>query len=68
VRLSDELVERIIELAINHLRKNSGKRVRIGDEEVDLGTLAEALSKMSRDAKRELAEEIVNAVLGQKEC
>ncbi|RDD53663.1 MAG: hypothetical protein BA066_03115 [Candidatus Korarchaeota archaeon NZ13-K] len=68
MRLSDELVERIIELAINHLRKNSGKRVRIGDEEVDLGTLAEALSKMSRDAKRELAEEIVNAVLGQKEC
>jgi len=63
VRLSDEAVEKIIEISINHLMKNPEKKVRLGDMEVDYKTIAEALSMMDKDLKRKIAEEIVAAAL-----
>jgi len=63
VRLSDEAVEKIIEISIDHLMKNPEKKVRLGDMEVDYKTIAEALSMMDKDLKRKIAEEIVAAAL-----
>lgn len=63
MRLSDEAVEKIIEISINHLMKNPEKKVRLGDMEVDYKTIAEALSMMDKDLKRKIAEEIVDAAL-----